>query len=144
MCTQLHAFIYSIPEPTLNIHTPGIPTLLVCAILIILCVSDPVMLTKLSPALIPARASLPPNLLVPVISPVVHFILPSAYRNITNDSTPLVVSTHWNVLVYNDPEYVISIENIHVLYIFTSVCTNRQNINPFTATTDTFWAQTNL
>ena len=106
MCiSYVHTNIHThIPEPTLNIHTPGIPTLLVCAILIILGVSDPVMLTKLtpSPALIPATASLPPNPLIPVISPVVQCILPSAYRNITNDSTPLVASTHWNVLVYNN------------------------------------------
>ena len=99
--SYIHTYIYGIP---LNIHTPGIPTLLVCAILIILGVSDPVMLAKLtpSPALIPATASLPPNPLAPVISPVVQCILPSAYRNITNDSIPLVASTHWNVLVYND------------------------------------------
>ena len=82
----------------MNIHTPGIPTLLVCAILTMLGVCDPVIVIELtpSPALIPARASLPPNPLLPVVSPVVHCILPKAYRNITNDSTPLVASMHWN------------------------------------------------
>ena len=66
-------------------------------------VSDPGMVTEISPspALIPARASIPPSpLSPPESSPVVHCILPSSYRNITNDSTPLVASTHWNVLVY--------------------------------------------
>ena len=53
-----------------------------------------------SPAFIPARASVPPSPLdPPELSPVVHCILPSAYRNITNDSAPLVASIHWNVLV---------------------------------------------
>ena len=72
------------------------PTLLVCVILIMLGVCDPGMVTKLkpSPPLIPARASRPLDL-----PPVVHCILPSAYRNITNDSTSLVASTHWKVLV---------------------------------------------
>ena len=68
----------------------------------ILGVCDPGMVIELirSPALIPARASVPPSPLDPPDqSPVVHCILPSAYRNITNDSTPLVASTHWNVLV---------------------------------------------
>ena len=66
-------------------------------------VSDPGMVMKFSPspASIPARASVPPSPLNPSeLSPVVHCILPSAYRNITNDSTPLVASTHWNVLIY--------------------------------------------
>ena len=56
-------------------------------------VCDPGMLKWLtpSPALIATTAS----------SPVVHCILPCAYRNITNDSSPLVARTHWNVLVYN-------------------------------------------
>ena len=81
---------------------PGMPTLLVRAISIILGVSDPGIVTKFSPspALIPARASVPPSpSSPPEKSPVVHCILPSAYRNITNDLTPLVASTHWNVLV---------------------------------------------
>ena len=68
----------------------------------ILGVSDPGIVTKFfpSPALIPARASVPPNPLYPPdLSPVVHCISPSAYRNITNDLTPLVARTHWNVLV---------------------------------------------
>ena len=92
-----------IPCPTLNIHIPGIPILLVWGMLIILAVRDPGIVNESipSPALIPARASVPPSPLDPPDqSPVVHCILPSAYRNITNDSTPLVASTHWNVLVY--------------------------------------------
>ena len=90
-----------IPESTLNIQIPGTPILLVLSILIIRDVRDPGMVTKSpSPALIPARASNPPSPFSPrELSPVVHCILSSAYRNITNDSTPLVASTHWNVLV---------------------------------------------
>ena len=39
-----------------------------------------------SPALIPASASVPPSPPDPPdVSPVVHCILPSAYRNIAND-----------------------------------------------------------
>ena len=67
----------------------------------ILEVNDPGTVTavKPSPAFIPTRASVPPSPLDPPdLSPVVHCILPSAYRNITNDSTPLVASTHWKVL----------------------------------------------
>ena len=59
----------------MNIHTPGIPTLLVSAIFKMSGVSDPEMVTELtrSPALIPARASVPPSpLLPPEASPVVH------------------------------------------------------------------------
>jgi len=102
-CCAYNTVSEYVPESTLNIHTPGIPTLLVCAILTMLGVCDPVIVIELtpSPALIPARASLPPNPLLPVVSPVVHCILPKAYRNITNDSAPLVASTHWNVLVYS-------------------------------------------
>ena len=85
-----------IPLLTWNIHVPGLPTLLVCWILIMSNVSDPGIVTKLtpSPALIPARA-----LYWPKVLPVVHCILPSTYRNITNDSTPPLASTHWNVFV---------------------------------------------
>jgi len=64
-------------------------------------VRDPGIVTKFSPspASIPARAPVPPSpLYPPELSLVVHSIFPSAYRNITNDSTPLVASTHWNVL----------------------------------------------
>jgi len=107
---------YKIPEVTSNIHTPGSPTLLVCATLIMLGDSDPVTPTKVmpSPVLIPAAASVPPNpYLPPELSPVVHSILPSAYRNITNDSTPLVASTHWNVLICIDQRYSI---NYNILY----------------------------
>jgi len=77
--------------------------------LIILGVCDPGMVKKFSPspALIPARASIPPSpSSPPELLPVVHCILPSAYRNITNDSTPLVASTHWNVLVYKGENYM--------------------------------------
>ena len=66
-------------------------------------VSDPGRVIKVtpSPALIPARASVPYNPSIPPdLSPVVHSICPSAYRNITNDPTALVAITHWNVLVY--------------------------------------------
>jgi len=75
--------------------------LLVVSMLIMLDVRDPGTVTKLipSPALIPARASVPLSPLTPPdLLPVVHCILP--YKNITNVSTPLVASTHWNVLVY--------------------------------------------
>ena len=92
----------TVPWPTLNIHTPGIPTLLVWAMLMTLGVLDPGIVIELtrSPALIPANASVPPSpSSPPELSPVVHCILPSAYKNITNDSTPLVASTHWNVFV---------------------------------------------
>ena len=101
--TYIHTYIYTyihtctVPLPTLNIHTPGIPILLVCVILRMIGVSDPGIVIELtpSPALIPARASVPLSPLYPPdLSPVVHCILPSAYRNITNDSTPLVASTH--------------------------------------------------
>ena len=67
-------------------------------------VNDPGIVMKFSPspALIPARASVPPSpSSPPEKSPVVHCILPSAYRNTTNDSTPLVASIHWKVLVYS-------------------------------------------
>ena len=87
---------------TLYIYTPGIPTLLVSAIFMMLDVLEPVIVSEVTPlpTLIPARASVPPSPKSPSdASPVVHCILPSAYRNITNDSTPLVASTHWNVLV---------------------------------------------
>jgi len=51
-------------------------------------VCDPGIVIELipSPALIPTRASVPPSPpFPPDLSPVVHCILPSAYRNITND-----------------------------------------------------------
>ena len=49
------------PGPTSNIHIPGIPTLLVWAILMIEGVRDPGIVIEMlpSPALIPARALLP-------------------------------------------------------------------------------------
>ena len=78
--------------------------------------SDPGMVTELtlSPALMPARASVPPSPSSPLdLLPVVHCILPSAYRNITNDSTPLVARTHWKVLVYKR----IDNENGSILFI---------------------------
>jgi len=99
---QCELLCLCLPDPTLNIHTPGIPTLVVWVMLMILGVCDPGIVIELTPlpALIPVRASVPPSPPSPPdASPVVHCILPSAYRNITNDSTPLVASTHWNVLV---------------------------------------------
>ena len=52
-------------------------------------------------ALNPDRASVPPSPLNPPdLSPVVHCISPSAYRNITKDPTLLVARTHWNVFTY--------------------------------------------
>ena len=60
-------------------------------------VSDPGMVMELipSPALIPARASVPPNpLFPPEASPVVHWILRAGYKNITKDSAALVASIH--------------------------------------------------
>ena len=67
-----------VPSPTLNIHIPGMPTLLFLVTFIIPEVSDPGIVTELtpSPALIPARASVPPSPSVPPEeSPVVHCIL---------------------------------------------------------------------
>ena len=64
-----------IPSANANIHTPGIPTLLVSVIFIISGVCDPGIVIELipSPALIPATASFPPNPLNPAEpSPVVH------------------------------------------------------------------------
>ena len=69
--------ILNIPSSTLNIHTPGLPILLVWLTLIMSGVSDPGTVMELipSPALIPARASVPPTPLVPPeASPVVHWI----------------------------------------------------------------------
>ena len=76
-------FGFLVPSLVLNIHVPGIPTLLVWVMLIMPEVNDPGMVIKLPlvPALIPARASFPPNPLLPqesvsqVASPVVHCIL---------------------------------------------------------------------
>ena len=96
-------FLTYVPVSIRNIQTPGVPTLVVWSILIIPPVSDRGMVTnpKPSPALIPARAFVPNNPLDPPdLLPVVHSILPSAYKNIANDWTPLVASMHWNVLVY--------------------------------------------
>ena len=69
--------IINIPLSTLNIHTPGLPTLLVWVTLMMLGVSDPGTVIWLipSPTLIPARASVPPSPLIPSeASPVVHCI----------------------------------------------------------------------
>ena len=69
-----------VPVPTLNIHTPGTPTLLVLSMLTMLGVKDPGIVTKFtpSPALIPATASFPPNPPVPPeLKAVVHCIPPS-------------------------------------------------------------------
>ena len=70
-------------------------------------VCDPFMTigveSSIKPKSIPARASSPPNPLTPSpSSPVVHCILPRAYRNIANDLHPSVASTHWNVFVYGN------------------------------------------
>ena len=73
--TYVHMYV---PSPTLNIHTPGMPTLLFLVIFIMPGVSDPgiVILLTPSPTLIPARASVPPSPSVPPEeSPVVHCIL---------------------------------------------------------------------
>ena len=64
---------------------------------IIFGVSDPGMVMKFtpSPALTPATASSPPSPSVPPdMSPVVHSIPSSGYRNKTNDSNSFVASTH--------------------------------------------------
>ena len=56
-------------------------------------VLDPGIVTEAipSPALIPTCASTPPVPLVPpAVSPVVHWISPSAYKNPTNDCIPSV------------------------------------------------------
>ena len=95
------------------------PTLLVWEILMMLGVCDPGIVIWLtpSPKLIPARASVPPSPLIPLeAAPVVHWISPSAYRNITKDSVAVVASIHWYVLVckiqqnlvhnYNYAEYL--------------------------------------
>jgi len=66
----IHILLYStLPPSTLNIHTPGVPTLLVLAMLIMLGVSDPGIVIELmpSPILIPARTPF-----------LVHCISPSA------------------------------------------------------------------
>ena len=57
-------------------------------------VPDPGIVTEVipSPALIPACASNPPvPLKPPALSPVVHCINSSAYKNPTNDCNPLVI-----------------------------------------------------
>ena len=91
--------------------------LLVLSISIILGVLDPGTVVELtpSPALIPTNASVPRSPLTPPdLLPVVHCI--SSYRNITNDSTPVVASTHWNVLVYIKRlnEYILNKQNNYI------------------------------
>ena len=57
----LYFYTRALPSvPTSNIHIPGMPTLLVWVMAVILGVCDPGMVTELtpSPALIPARALL--------------------------------------------------------------------------------------
>ena len=73
-----------LPSPTLKIHTPGLPTLLVSSISRMLEVSDPGIVIWLtpSPALIPARA----------LAPKVHCM--SSYTNITNESYSLLANMH--------------------------------------------------
>ena len=91
----IHMYNYACIPPTLNTHVPGMPTLEVLAMSVIVGVSEPERVWKflLSPALNPANASMSPE-----SSPVVH-CKSAAYRNITNDSVPLVASIHWNVFV---------------------------------------------
>ena len=86
-------------------------------------VIDPGIVTLLtpSPALIPARASVPLSPLIPPeASPVVHCISPSAYRNITNDSVKVVASTHCNVLVYRIKYVYIDMAHTVATYIICS------------------------
>ena len=69
-------------------------TLVVWSMLMIFGVPDPGIVRKVipSPTLIPARAANPPvPLTPPAVSPVVHCINPSAYKNPTNDCNPLVM-----------------------------------------------------
>ena len=71
------------------------PILLVLMILVMLGVLDPGTVIELlrSPALIPTRASVPYNpLLPPELSPVVHCMFP--YKKIAYDSDALLASTH--------------------------------------------------
>ena len=92
----LHALITNYkPCPILKIQTPGLPTLLVITRLVMFGLRDPGMVTELtpSPALIPAKASVPPSPSSPKeSSPVVH--CRSAYKKIAKDSDSLVASTH--------------------------------------------------
>ena len=77
LCGHCDDKIINLPLSTLNIHTPGLPMLLVWVTLIMPGVSDPGTVIWLipSPALMPARASVPPSPLVPPeASPVVHCI----------------------------------------------------------------------
>ena len=94
----MHTTVMSIiPVPTLNIHTPGIPTLLVVSIFKMHDDLNSGITMKLlpSPALIPAMASFPPSPLVPPeSSPVVHCIPPSLYKKNTNDSNSFVANIH--------------------------------------------------
>ena len=62
--------------------------------LMIAGVPDPGIVTEVipSPALIPACAAIPlVPLIPPALSPVVHCINPSAYKNATNEYNPLVM-----------------------------------------------------
>ena len=89
------ANLYYKPFLSLNIQTPGIPTLLVIARLMMFGVSDPGMVIELtpSPVLISAKASVPLSPVTPEeLSPVVH--CRSTYKKIANDSDSLVASTH--------------------------------------------------
>ena len=68
--------------------------LLVWSMLIIAGVPDPGIVIEVipSPALTPACAANPPvPLTPPALSPVVHWINPSAYKKATNDCSPLLI-----------------------------------------------------
>ena len=81
-----------IPCPILKIQTPGFPTLLVLIRLVMFEVREPGIVIELtpSPALIPAKASIPPSPLD--LPPVVH--CRSAYKKIAKDSVSLAANTH--------------------------------------------------
>ena len=69
--------ILNIHLSTLNIQTPGMPTLLVLIILVMFEVLDPGTVTEIvpTPALIPTSASVPYSPSIPSeLSPVVHCI----------------------------------------------------------------------
>ena len=86
----------------LKTSVPGKPVLLADATLIMCSVRELLIVVKSvpSPLLNPTCAGIPPNPLTPPsVSPVVHCISLSAYRNIAYDSFPSVASTHWNVFV---------------------------------------------
>ena len=60
LCTHIHS-------STLNIQTPGMPTLLILMTLVMFGLCDPGTVIELtrSPKLIPTRASVPPSPFIP-------------------------------------------------------------------------------